>query len=572
MRIDKIDPPSWFAGMTDNTLQLFVYGEGLKGIDANTSMGQIKRIISDDLYAIATLLLHKDCKDGVYNIFFKKDNQEIAIPYVLRQKKKVDHSRITPNDSIYLIMPDRFAKGKDIVDPKDLRPKAPNGWHGGNINGIREHLDYIKDLGVTTIWLTPVIKNNKKAFKGRYYSYHGYAITDFYEVDEHFGTIEDYRSLIKESHERGLKVVMDVVFNHCGSEHPWNNGYSPRFWINRNPMKSNYECTTIFGSYISRYDKEQTINGWFADTMPDLNLKNDNVLLYLTQMTFWWIETTSIDAIRMDTYLYSDNQKMNKWLKSLSKEYPNYSVIAETWIGNPAYTSKVQQSAMRATGKDNPLIIMDFAFQEKLSEAIYKRDLKIIYDHFIYDFLYPDAHQTLAFLDNHDMMRWARKHNDVADMKIALTILLTMPRIPQIFYGTEFMFKGTGDGKNHGNIRQDFLIGNDNNEIYDYIKKILRLRHNSTAITSGDMIQFLPQNGIYVYFRINYDDKLMILINLLDKPQEINLNRYIDEFEIKSFSKDVITGTVFEPCHISNTEVISMVEAKSVNIVKIETR
>lgn len=572
MRIDKIDPPSWFVGMTDSILQLFVYGEGLKDIEVNTSMGETKGIISGNLYAVVKILLYTECKDGVHDIIFKKDGLEIVEHYTLQQKKRIGHSQITPADSIYLIMPDRFAKGKDTKAIKDLKPKDPNGWHGGNIIGIREHLDYIEDLGVTTIWLTPVFKNNKKAYKGKFYSYHGYAITDFYDVDEHFGTIDDYRLLVKEAHEKGLKVIMDVVFNHCGSEHPWNNGASPRSWINRNPRKSNYECTTIFGSYTSKYDKEQTVKGWFADTMPDLNLKNDDVLRYLTQMTFWWIETTGIDAIRMDTYLYSDNRKMNKWLKSLSKEYPDFSVIAETWIGNPAYTSKVQRSAMSATGKGNPLIVMDFAFQEKLSEAINKRDFNIIYDHFIYDFLYPDARQTLAFLDNHDMMRWARKHNDVADMKIALTILLTMPRIPQIFYGTEFMFRGDGNGKDDGKLRQDFIIGNDDNEIYDYIKKLLRWRQNSTAISSGDLIQFLPQDDVYVYLRYRDVDKVMILINMSDIPQVINLDRYIDEFRIMSFGNDIITGVKFISHHISGEENIIKVEAKSINIVNIETK
>ena len=581
MRIDKIDPPSWFVGMTDSILQLFVYGEGLNGIDVSTSMGETKRIISGNLYAVVKILLYIDCKDGVHDIIFRKDGVEIVEHYTLQTKIRIGHSQITPADSIYLIMPDRFAKGKETKVRKDLKPKDPNGWHGGNINGIREHLDYIENLGITTIWLTPVFKNNKSAYKGKFYSYHGYAITDFYDVDEHFGTIEDYRLFVREAHVRGLKVVMDVVFNHCGSEHPWNNGASPRSWINVNHRKSNYECTTIFGSYVSRYDKEQTVKGWFADTMPDLNLKNEDVLRYLTQVTFWWIETTGIDAIRMDTYLYSDNRQMNKWLKILSKEYPYFSVISETWVGNSAYTSKVQQSAVSATGKDNPLIVMDFAFQEKLSEAIDKGDLKIIYDHFIYDFLYADAHQVLAFLDNHDMMRWARMHNNVADTKIALTILLTMPRIPQIFYGTEFMFRGDGNGKDDGKLRQDFLIESDNRpltadrndfekEMFEYMRKLLFWRQNSSAIKSGNMIHFLPQGGTYVYFRVSRDEKLMVIANPTEKSQNILLGRFLEMLWHSRVGLNVLDGKQIKlDAYTTNGNSIIEIKKKEVLILKL---
>lgn len=576
-RIDKIDPPSWFIGMNERTLQLFIYGEGLKDFRTTADFGKTETVIYGGTFAIVTILLYSNSNEGEHEISFEKGEVKICKLYWLKRKKNRCLSCLSPADSIYLIMPDRFAKGKDTKAIKDLKPKDPNGWHGGKINGIREHLDYIEDLGVTTIWLTPIFKNNKKAYKGKFYSYHGYAITDFYDIDEHFGTIDDYRLLVKESHEKGLKVIMDVVFNHCGSEHPWNNGTSPRSWINRNPMKSNYECTTIFGSYTSKYDKEQTVKGWFADTMPDLNLKNDDVLRYLTQMTCWWIETTGIDAFRMDTYLYSDNRQMNKWLRKLNNEYPEFPVIAETWVGNPAYTSRVQKSALKSTGKGNPLIVMDFAFQEKISEAIRKKDLKIIYNHFVYDFLYENAYQTLAFLDNHDMIRWARKHTDVADMKIALTILLTMPRIPQIFYGTELMFSGIGDGKGDGKIREDFCLNkslkelivsysNDNRyEVLEYLKKLLCWRRGSLAIKYGDMVQFLPEEGVYVYFRKTEKEKIMCIFNPTKNKTSMSMERYYSE--LKKYKRGINIMT--EKTMILNRKKIINLDKKEVLILKI---
>lgn len=553
MRIDKIDPPSWFVGLTDNTLQLFVYGEGVKNVLVNSSMGKTKKLISGNSFAVATILLEPDCKDGIHKVSFTKGDVEIVKPYLLQRKNNHNHSRLTSADSIYLIMPDRFAKGKETKAREDLRPNDPNGWHGGNINGIREHLDYIEDLGVTTVWLTPILKNNSQADKGKYYSYHGYAITDYYDVDKHFGTIEDYRLFVKKAHERGLKIVMDVVFNHCGSEHPWNNGASPHTWINREQRKSNYECTTIFGSYTSKYDKEQTIKGWFADIMPDLNLCNDDVLRYLTQMTFWWIEIADIDAIRMDTYLYSDNRQMNRWLKSLSVEYPNFSVIAETWIGNPAYTSRIQKNALSATGKDNPLIVMDFAFQEKIVEAFKKQDLMPLYNHLIYDFLYPNAYQTLAFLDNHDTKRWKSEGYRVEIVKQAIGVLLTIPRIPQLLYGTELLMAGEGKGVGDGITRQDFAIDSsrlfsisertkDEKDIWEFTRTLLKWRRKCRAIFEGNLIQFLPQNSVYVYFRCYKIEKIMILVNPCNVNLKLSLLRYQDE--LKGFTKltEVLTG------------------------------
>ena len=555
-----IAPPSWFVGMSDNIPNLFVYGKDLIGISVTSSISNDIQIVANgERYIILNISLSQDIDEGVYNLKFKKGDVVIIKEYALTKKSKRRQRSLTPAGTIYLIMPDRFARGKDTTgESLHVNRSKANYWHGGNINGVREHLDYIQDLGVTTVWLTPIFKNNSHLDKGKYASYHGYAITDFYDVDPHFGTITDYRQFVKAAHDRNLKVVMDVVFNHCGSEHPWNHGCSPHSWINQNNEKTNYECTTVFDSYVSTYDRKRTVKGYFADIMPDLNLGNGTMLKYLTQMTFWWIETADIDAIRMDTFLYSDNRQMKKWLKKLKVEYPHFPVIAETWIGNPAYTAKVQKEDLSATGKENPLIVMDFAFQECLLECFDKEDLPPLYDHFVYVFLYSSPLQTLIFLDNHDMTRWMRKHSNLEDEKLAMAILLTMPRIPQLFYGTEMLFSGEGDGKGDGKIRQDFYIDGDRNlflpskrsevenEFLEYTKKLLHWRMRSTVVPKGSMKHYLSQNGVYVYFRKSKDSTIMVLVNPTKKSQPIDLSRYAEDLREYTVGTDILTGKDFE--------------------------
>lgn len=476
---------------------------------------------------------------------------------------------ISSKDIIYLIVPDRFACAEGNYSQVDVNRCNPNYWHGGNIKGIIEHLDYIVDLGVTTIWLTPILKNDNPIENGKYTSYHGYGVTDFLSVDPHFGTLDDYIELVNTAHEKGLKVVMDFVVNHCGNNHPWLKDESKKDWINNikdaegNPILSNKNTTTILGEYVSDYDKNQTIKGWFTTKMPDINLTNINVKNYFIDAICWWIENTKIDAIRMDTYQYSDTNAMQDIQNAIQLRYPGFTVIAETWVPNPAYTSKIQKECtIKGT---NDLVVMDFAFQKAIDFAFSnKKEAEYsLYNHFLYDYLYDNPKQTLAFLDNHDIGRWFFYHNNIEVSKQAMAILLTVPRIPQILYGTELLFIGDGWDTGDGNWRNDFpggwsgdLINKFNidgrsyieNDFLEFTKRLLRWRKSNRALTDGKMKQYLPQNGVYVYSRYIDKRRVVVFTNLSGLNQKILLERYRenDVLEDVHSAFDIISGETIE--------------------------
>lgn len=476
---------------------------------------------------------------------------------------------ISSKDVIYLIMPDRFACAEGNYSKVDVNRCNPNYWHGGNIKGIIEHLDYIVDLGVTTIWLTPIFKNDNPLEDGKYTSYHGYGVTDFLSVDSHFGTTEDYIELVELAHQKGLKVIMDFVVNHCGINHPWLNDESKKDWINNikdaegNPILSNKNTTTIFGKYVSDYDKIQTIKGWFTTKMPDINLTNTDVQNYFIDTICWWIENANIDAIRMDTYQYSDKNAMLNIQSAIQLRHPGFTIIAETWVSNPAYTSKIQKEC--TTQGTNDLVVMDFAFQKAIDIAFRnKKEAEYsLYNHFIYDYLYDNPQQTLVFLDNHDIGRWFFYHQNVGVTKQAMAILLTVPRIPQILYGTELLFKGDGRDTGDGSWRCDFPGGwssdstnkfsidgrsHRENEFLKFTKRLLHWRKNNVAVTDGEMKQYLPQNGVYVFSRYVDNRRVVVLTNLSRLNQKILLERYREDNVLKDVQSafDIISGETIE--------------------------
>ena len=473
MQIDRIEPLCWFSGMKDTSLQLIIYGNNLTDVKFETTLPIIDNSISL-IYGcncvIVNFTLQKDVPSGEYSVTLTNaEGKSIQYPYHIVARRNRLHNPIDTSDVIYLIMPDRYARSTQKERPSDIDVKNPNGWHGGNIRGVIEQLDYIKDLGVTAIWLTPVFENDNPSQKkdgNVYETYHGYSITNFYEVDKHYGNIRDYCELVVKAHRRGLKVIKDVVFNHCSINHPWVNNLPQKDWINgvdyTHRQLTNYSVTTIFDKYASASDKVATVNGWFTDSMPDLNLKNPDVLKYLTQMTIWWIETANIDAIRMDTYLYSDFDAMQKWQRRMDLEYPGFSIIAETWVPDAPYTARIQQEILNANKTKAPCIVMDFAFQKRLEKTFYNGDVREnketeMYDHFVNDFLYEDPVNILAFIDNHDLPRWLSINKGVKPLKQALAILMTSPRIPQLYYGTEILM--AGDGKGTGDEEMILKVG-----------------------------------------------------------------------------------------------------------------
>lgn len=554
MKIERIDPPCWFLGLEHSSFQILLYGENLVDASVETNIPYVSLDVfseTEESYLLLSFKLGKNIKAGIYEILIRKKNETIKIPYELKEscKWKACDATITNEDVVYLLMPDRFARASNIEN-ESIDRKNPNTWHGGNIKGMIQALDYLKSFGITAIWHTPLFENSE---------YHGYAITNHYKIDSRFGTLEDYQLFVNEAHKRGIKVVMDMVFNHCSIEHPWVKCPPMKNWLNGNEdnhSQTNYKITTIFDPYTSNKDKQETLKGWFTKEMPDINLKNDSVFTYLKQMTMWWIEMTGIDAFRMDTYLYSDKDKMIEWQNDISKFYPGLSVIAETWVPEAAYTSQIQDYVYDRLDKKCSFIVMDFAFQKRLEQTfdrtvVYDKDAQM-YHHFVYDFLYKNPSNTLAFLDNHDLERWFSRIKSKAKLKQALALLLTLPRIPQIYYGTEFMFRGDGEGKVDGHFRMDAFEALDTykqwetDEVWSYLRNLLHWRRNSKAITRGKMKHFIPKNGVYVYFREYEHEKIMVVSNHTSKPVKVDLSHYVEETNGYQCGLEVLSGAKYE--------------------------
>ncbi len=380
--VDKIEPPFWYAGMKNPELQLMVYGEGIG--DASVTLNypgvSLKNTVKveSNNYLLLYLDIAPDTQPGEIELIFTKGKKKDIRKYELRQRAMKGEDRIgfTTSDVLYMLMPDRFANGNPANDqikgmaPYTVDRNNPSGRHGGDLAGIVNHLDYFVDLGVTSLWFTPVLENNMEGG-----SYHGYATTDYYKVDPRFGSNDEYKALIDAAHGKDLKIVMDMIFNHCGNEHPWLKDMPAKDWFNNYDYKNNfvqtsYKLTPHIDPYTSKYDFDKMNDGWFVITMPDLNQKNPHVLRYLIQNSFWWIEFSGIDGIRMDTHPYADYDAMSEWLKELNEEYPNYNVVGEAWVTEPAFTAWWQKdSKLSAPYNSNLKTVMDFALFDRINQA-----------------------------------------------------------------------------------------------------------------------------------------------------------------------------------------------------------
>lgn len=568
----KIEPQFWWSGMKDSSLQLMVYGNNISQYTPSVSSKDavIKETIK--LKSPNYLILYLDLSQSQpqkFNIVFeKKGSKKIVYPYELKQRvgNKEAMESFNSSDVLYLIMPDRFANGNPKNDQIEMKMSYkvdrndPNARHGGDLNGISDRLDYLSDLGVTALWFNPVLENDMEGG-----SYHGYATTDYYQVDPRFGTNEEYAQLISDSHKKGLKVVMDMIFNHCGSDHQWMKDVPSDDWFNNleKYVQTSHMKEVYFDNYASEYDKKKLTDGWFVPTMPDLNQRNPHVAKYLIQNSIWWIEYSGVDGIRQDTYPYADYDIMNDWCKAVFKEYPNYNIVGEAWLNNSIGTAFWQKDS-RLNNKEIDLkSVMDFrfmglshsAFQEETGE--WNGGLHGIYDHLTYDFIYPDIKNVLRFLDNHDTDRFLKTlPTDLSGWKQAITFLLTMPGMPQLYYGTEILMNGN-KSKSDGDIRKDFPGGwagdnsnqftktgrsNVQNEAFSFMQNLLKWRKGNKIISEGKMKHYVLQNGVYVYERYLGDKNVVCFMNGTSKDVEINLDRYAESIRSNLQRKDVISG------------------------------
>ncbi len=575
VKIDRIEPTDWYVGMKDPSLQLMVYGKDIRSADVKIDYPGVKidSLVRLDSPNYLLVYLNLDgAQPGTMKLQFTNNGKKKTVSYVLKQRAMAgaDHKGFSNADVLYLLMPDRFANGNpknDVV--KGMRDqncdrKYPSLRHGGDLAGIQQHLDYFKQLGVTALWFTPVLENDWPADKTQNSSYHGYATTNYYKVDPRFGTNDEYKQLIAECHKQGLKVVMDMIFNHCSDYHPWNIDMPSKDWFN-NPhygLQTSYKLTPVLDPYASKVDLAETVDGWFVPSMPDLNQRNPHVIKYLIQNSEWWIETADIDGIRMDTYPYADRDAMALWMKTLDKEYPNFNTVGETWVTEPPYTAAWQKDSKLQKKNSYLKTVMDFSFYDKINQA--KREetdgwwngLNRIYNSLCYDYLYANPSSVLAFLDNHDTDRFLGNTKDSTMLKQGLALLLTMNRTPQLYYGTEILLNGTKEVTD-GNVRKDFPGGFPGdthncftkegrtaaeNGMFDWTSKLLHWRQGNDVIAKGKQTQFIPYKGVYVIARQYNGKSVMTIINGTRSDNKLSVARYKEIIGSHTTAKDVITG------------------------------
>lgn len=600
VKISRIDPTDWYVGMKNPQLQLMVYGKNIRDVKSVTTA--YPGVVVDSLVRLDSpnyLLVYinlKDAKAGEMTLNF--DGKKVRYQLKDRAMAGVDRYGFSNADVLYMLMPDRFANGSVKNDQlKGMNTyrvdrSEPSLRHGGDLEGIRQHLDYFNQLGVTALWLTPVLENNSPD-NNKYSTYHGYATTDYYKVDPRFGTNDEYRKLVAEAHQHGLKVVMDMIFNHCGFEHPWVSDMPSKDWFNTPEwleetknvgrdattgqpngtpdandkyLQTSYKLTPVLDPYASKVDFHETVDGWFVPSMPDLNQRNPHVIRYLIQNSEWWIESVGIDGIRMDTYPYADRDAMALWMKTLDEEYPNFNTVGETWVTEPAYTAAWQKDS-RLTDRNSYLkTVMDFSFFDKLNQAKSEetddwwKGFNRIYNSLCYDYLYANPSSVLAFVENHDTDRFLGNGKDSTALKQAYALLLTIKRTPQLYYGTELLMNGTKDVTD-GNVRKDFPGGfpgdvhncfsaagrtKAENAMFDWTSRLLHWRQGNDVITKGKQIQFIPWKGVYVIARQYAGKTVMTILNGKRSDNQVVVSRYAEVIGSHTTAKDVITGEAID--------------------------
>ena len=570
-KIERIEPPSWFTGMKDPAVQLMVYGKEIASFDVKADYAGVKITTlvktENPNYLFINLNISSGTLPGNIPLTFIGGKQKMAYSYPLLAHPAALARGFNTSDVIYLLMPDRFANGDPSNDNVEgmlekVNRTNPGGRHGGDLKGISEHLEYIKELGVTGIWLNPFIENNQPAS-----SYHGYSITDFYRVDPRYGTNEDFKNLVIKAQNIGLKLVMDMIFNHIGSGHWWMKDLPSGDWVHQfsNFTRTNYRASTYMDPYSAKSDENLMEQGWFDKTMPDLNQNNPLVETYLTQNSLWWIAYFGIDGIRMDTYPYPEKNMMSRWAKRITDEFPGFFIVGEVWFQQEAATAYWAYDKVNSDGfRSNLPSVTDFPLSLATHRAFNEPDnwtdgVARLYLVLSQDFIYPEPFRNVIFLDNHDLPRYFTQTGMRLDIyKMGLSFILTTRGIPQFYYGTEIVMEGDKN-KGDGYLRQDFpggwegdtknaFTGQNLNptekEAFAFTKKLLNWRKENKVIHSGKLKQFIPENNLYVYFRYNDKESVMVILNNSEKEtRTIRKERYLEAMDGFTYGNEVITGT-----------------------------
>jgi glycosidase len=572
-QIDRVEPPFWYADMQNPEVQILFYGKNIAqnevAVSNNVMINNIRKTENPN-YLFVTIDTKNVAAQELTFSFSKNKKVAFTQKYDLRKRKENSRLRKSydASDMMYLIMPDRFANGNpnndsdnSVVEKADR--KNPGGRHGGDIEGIINHIDYLKELGVTALWSTPMCEDNDKT-----YSYHTYGQSDVYRIDPRYGANEEYVKLAAALHQNDMKLIKDYVTNHWGAEH-WMFKDMPTYdWFHQFPgyKQSNYRMTTQYDTNASKIDAKMCMDGWFVPSMPDLNQSNPLVLNYLTQNAIWWIEYADLDGFRVDTYSYNDKEGIAKWTKAITDEYPYFNIVGEVWMHDQAQISYWQ--------KDSPIAkiqsynsylpsVMDFTLHDTFG-SVFNEDktnwndgMFKVYENFVNDFLYANTNNILTFVENHDTNRFNQIYkNDFKKYQMAMTLLATVRGIPQLYYGSEIGMAGD-KGKGDADIRQDFpggWNGDANNaftkqgrtaeqqKFFEFSSKLFTWRKSKEVIHSGKMTHYLPDNNVYVYFRHNDKETVMVVVNNAPDTQKINSTRFQEN--IKSFISgvDILSG------------------------------
>lgn len=582
INVDRIDPPHWWAGMKSASLQLQVHGQDIRNSNfiltpySGVTVDSVVRLDGSPNWQYIYLNITPQAKPGTLTLQWKDGKQTISKKYELRRRNTRGAAGFTAADVLYMVMPDRFSDGNpdnnrvaSMNYPIGADRSNLNVRHGGDLKGLMNHIDYIDSLGITALWLNPVLENDMPGG-----SYHGYATTDYYKIDPRFGSNADYIALIDSLHGRGIKTVMDMIFNHSGIAHPWLKELPSKDWVNFPDtfVQTNYRLSTITDPYASDFDRKKTTDGWFVAEMPDLNQRNPHLMKYLSQNSIWWIEEAGIDGIRMDTHPYADYEQMAGWIDDVLREYPDFNIVGECWFGTTAGEAFWQKNSPLATGsrKDTNLpTTMDFPFMILSRDMGPFREqtdswngLSKVYDHLANDYVYADPMKVLRFLDNHDTERFILEQPDsLGQWKQAVALLLTMPGIPQLYYGTELLMAGDRK-KGDGNVRRDMPGGFPGdttniftrqgrsplqNEAFDFIAQLNHWRRGNEAIARGKMKHFMPIDPLYVYQRGEGKERVVVVMNGSDSPyQSSDMSRFAEIMQPGQQMRDMFTGKMVE--------------------------
>lgn len=575
-QIDRMEPPFWYENMTNNQVQILFYGKNIAQNTVTVSNGvvitQVQKTENPNYVFVSIDLKNVSAQELIFT--FKNGKKSFNQSYAIKKRKENSRYRksFDASDMMYLIMPDRFANGNEKNDSdSNLQEKAnrnnPGGRHGGDIQGIINNLDYLQSLGATALWSTPLCEDNDKG-----YSYHTYGQSDVYKIDSRYGTNEDYVRLSSEMKKRNMKLVKDYVTNHWGAEH-WMFKDMPTYdWFHQFPgyKQSNYRMTTQYDSNASTIDAKLCMDGWFVPSMPDLNQSNPLVLNYLTQNAIWWIEYADLDGFRVDTYSYNDKAGIAKWTKAITDEYPYFNIVGEVWMHDQAQISYWQKDSPIAKIQNyNSYLpsVMDFTLHDVFGNVFnednpnWNDGMIKFYENFVNDFLYENPNNLLIFAENHDTGRFNQNYkNDLNKYKMAMTILATMRGIPQLYYGSEIGMAGD-KGKGDADIRQDFPGGwaSDKNnaftasgrtaeqaKYFDFTAKVFNWRKSKDVIHNGKLMHYLPDNNVYVYFRYNDTESVMVVVNNSKDKQTFKLDRFKESLASYTNGKDIISDANFD--------------------------